>query len=87
VLDEGIVDALFLAVTSTRDYVLTIDLAAQTIDTPDGKKFHFEIDPFRKHCLLNGLDDIGLTLQHADEIRAYEDRRRERAPWLFDAAP
>jgi len=53
--------------------------------TPSGQEFAFEVDNFRKHCLLNGLDDIGLTLQHADEIKAYEARRRQEAPWLFDA--
>ena len=51
--------------------------------TSDGQSFAFEIDPFRKHCLLEGLDDIGLTLQHVDEIKAYEARRRQEAPWLF----
>jgi 3-isopropylmalate/(R)-2-methylmalate dehydratase small subunit len=53
--------------------------------TPSGEEFAFEVDNFRKHCLLNGLDDIGLTLQHADEIKAYEACRRQEAPWLFDA--
>lgn len=87
VLDEGSVEALFLAVANTMNYRLTIDLMAQIVRTPDGKVFHFDVDPFRKHCLLNGLDDIGLTLQHAEEIRAYEERRRKEAPWLFNAAP
>jgi 3-isopropylmalate/(R)-2-methylmalate dehydratase small subunit len=62
-----------------------VDLERQVVVTPSGEEFAFEVDNFRKHCLLNGLDDIGLTLQHADEIKAYEARRRQEAPWLFDA--
>ncbi len=58
-------------------------VAAQQVRLPDGEVIGFEVDPFRKHCLLNGLDDIGLTLQHVDEIRAFEARHREAAPWLF----
>ena len=84
-LDETVINALFAAVAATPSYALTIDLAAQTLSTPDGQAYHFEIDPFRKHCLLEGLDDIGLTLQHADEIRTYEARHRKEAPWLFAA--
>jgi 3-isopropylmalate/(R)-2-methylmalate dehydratase small subunit len=60
-----------------------VDLEAQSVTTPSGDVFQFEVDPFRKHCLLNGLDDIGLTLQHVDEIKAYEARRKQEAPWLF----
>ena len=82
-LDEAIVDRLFKETEAAEGYRLVIDLEAQTITTPSGEKIAFEVDPFRKHCLLNGLDDIGLTLQHADEIRAYEERRRQEAPWLF----
>jgi 3-isopropylmalate/(R)-2-methylmalate dehydratase small subunit len=85
VLDETVVDALFAGVATTPGYALTIDLDAQTLSTPDGQAYRFEIDPFRKHCLLEGLDDIGLTLQHTDEIRAYEARHRKEAPWLFAA--
>ena len=59
------------------------DLAAQTLTLPGGEVIAFEVDAFRKHRLLNGLDDIGLTLQHVDEIKAYEARRRVEAPWLF----
>ncbi|MCR7888214.1 3-isopropylmalate dehydratase small subunit, partial [Pseudomonas aeruginosa] len=55
----------------------------QTVTRPDGKVLGFEVDPFRKHCLLNGLDDIGLTLQDADAIRAFEDGYRQQQPWLF----
>ena len=83
-LDADTVDRLFKATAVTPGYALNVDLPAQTVTTPGGEIFRFEIDPFRKHCLLNGLDDIGLTLQHADAIRAYEERRRREAPWLFE---
>jgi len=82
-LDEAVVDQLFRETEATEGYRLVIDLAAQTVTTPAGEAFGFEVDPFRKHCLLNGLDDIALTLQHADAIRAYEEKRRAEAPWLF----
>src|SRR5690606_18825123 len=85
VLDEKIVDQLFRETYATPGYRLTIDLERQAVTTPGGESFDFEVDAFRKHCLLNGLDDIGLTLEHADAIRAYEAKRRESAPWLFDA--
>ncbi|MEZ5510854.1 MAG: 3-isopropylmalate dehydratase small subunit [Gammaproteobacteria bacterium] len=85
VMEEEIVDQLFRAVESNEGYSLTIDLANQQIIKPDGSTIAFEVDPFRKHCLLEGLDDIGLTLQDADAIRAYEAKRRQEAPWLFDA--
>ena len=84
VLDEAVVDRLFRETEASEGYRLKIDLAAQTITTPAGEAITFEVDAFRKYCLLNGLDDIGLTLQHADDIRAYEAKRREQAPWLFD---
>ena len=83
VLPAEVVDRLFQAVAAQEGYRLTVDLAEQTVTTPDGEVFSFEVDPFRKHCLLEGLDDIDLTLQHADEIRAYELRRQREAPWLF----
>ncbi|MBK7982311.1 MAG: 3-isopropylmalate dehydratase small subunit [Candidatus Competibacteraceae bacterium] len=82
-LDADFVERLFREVEATPGYRLTVDLAAQTVKTPGGETFGFEVDPFRKECLLNGWDDIGLTLRHADEIRAYENRRRQDAPWLF----
>ncbi|MER2528381.1 MAG: 3-isopropylmalate dehydratase small subunit [Candidatus Competibacter denitrificans] len=82
-LAAEIVDRLFREVEATPGYRLRVDLAAQTVTTPSGDAFRFEVDPFRKECLLNGWDDIGLTLRHADEIRAYENRRRQDAPWLF----
>jgi len=83
VLERDAVDRLFQECAATPGYGLTVDLAAQTVTTPSGMVFRFEIDAFRKHCLLNGLDDIGLTFQHLDEIRAYEERRKKEAPWLF----
>ena len=85
VLDEATVDRLFKAVEANEGYKLTVNLEAQTIATPDGEEIPFEVDSFRKHCLLNGLDDIGLTLVDADDIRAYEANRREKSPWLFGA--
>jgi 3-isopropylmalate/(R)-2-methylmalate dehydratase small subunit len=64
--------------------VLTIDLEKQTISRPDGEIVHFDIDPFRKRCLVNGLDDIGLTEQKNSDIAGYEQTRRSAKPWLFD---
>ncbi|MEW5756796.1 MAG: 3-isopropylmalate dehydratase small subunit [Pseudomonadota bacterium] len=83
VLEAKIVDALFAEVAANPGYRLNVDLANQRVATPSGQTYGFEIDAFRKHCLLNGLDDIGLTLQHVDAIKAYEARRRNEAPWLF----
>lgn len=85
VLSDQEVDELFKAVEANEGYQLTVDLEAQVVRTPDGKEYGFEVDAFRKHCLLNGLDDIGLTLQDADAIRAYEEKRKAVAPWLFGA--
>lgn len=83
VLPAEVVDALFRAVAQTPGYELTIDLPQQVVVTPSGARHAFEIDVFRKHCLLHGLDEIGLTLQHADAIRRYEAQRASAAPWLF----
>ena len=83
VLAESVVDQLFNEVDASPGYQLDVDLDAQTITTPGGDVISFDVDTFRKHCLLNGLDDIGLTLQHVDEIRAYEEKRRQETPWLF----
>ena len=77
------IQALFEEVPAREGYQLTVDLAAQQVTTPDGASYHFEIDPFRKDCLYRGLDAISLTLQHADRITEYEQRRRTQAPWLF----
>ena len=83
VLDAAIVDDLFQLVLKNPGYRLVIDLEQQSITTPDGKVYHFDVDTFRKSCLLNGLDDIGLTLEHVQEIKGYEARRKSEAPWLF----
>lgn len=83
ILTEDEVDELLKAVEVKEGYQLTVDLASQTVTTPEGKQYHFEIDSFRKHCLLNGLDDIGLTLQDADAIRVFEAKHKESQPWLF----
>lgn len=85
VLNDEQVDQLFSETAASEGYQLTVDLERQVVVTPSGEELEFAIDGFRKHCLLNGLDDIGLTLQHADEIKAYEEKRRQNAPWLFDA--
>jgi len=85
VLDEETVEQLFQEMYAEEGYALTIDLEKQQVIKPNGETIAFEVDEFRKHCLLNGLDDIGLTLEDADAIRAYEAKRREQAPWLFDA--
>ena len=84
VLDESIIDQLFAEMYALEGYQLTIDLDRQLVVTPTGESFSFEVDDFRRHCLLNGLDDIGLTLNDADYIKAYEKKRRTEAPWLFD---
>ncbi len=83
VLSEGTIDSLFQKATGAQTLSVTVDLARQQLRLTDDEVIAFEVDPFRKHCLLNGLDDIGLTLQHVDEIKAYEERRRAEAPWLF----
>jgi len=83
VLSEAELDRLFAAVAAFPGFTLTIDLERQTVATADGSDvFAFAIDAFRKHCLLNGFDDIGLTLQHADEIRTFETKRLADQPWL-----
>jgi 3-isopropylmalate/(R)-2-methylmalate dehydratase small subunit len=84
VLSDDLVQKLFEEVEANEGYKLTIDLPSQTINTPSGQQITFSVDPFRKHCLLNGLDDIGLTLQHADEIKRFEDERRISMPWMFN---
>jgi 3-isopropylmalate/(R)-2-methylmalate dehydratase small subunit len=84
VLTESEVDALFHDCAAFPGFGLTVDLAAQTVATENGSKaFRFEIDAFRKYCLLNGLDEIGMTLRHADKIRAYEAKRHAELPWLY----
>ncbi|MCW9030264.1 MAG: 3-isopropylmalate dehydratase small subunit [Gammaproteobacteria bacterium] len=83
-LETGVIDNLFNDVAATEGYELNIDLETQIITKPDGSTVKFDVDEFRKHRLLNGLDDIGLTLQHTDDIKAYEQRRSAEAPWLFN---
>jgi 3-isopropylmalate/(R)-2-methylmalate dehydratase small subunit len=83
-LSESEVDKLFYEAASFAGFRLRVDLEAQTVSTLDGaQRWRFEIDPFRKHCMLNGLDDIGLTLRHADKISAFEARRKTQFPWYF----
>ena len=74
---------LIKEIEATPGYELTVDLAAQTVTSPSGTSFRFDIDPFRKDCLLHGLDEIGLTLENEADITAYEQRRKQEAPWLF----
>ena len=81
-LGEREVDRLFEQLERGEALRLCIDLENQLVRTPDGEEMHFEIDEFRKYCLLNGLDDIGLTMQHADEITKFEQQYYERLPWL-----
>ncbi len=83
VLDAKIVDRLFAETFGNEGYRLAIDLQKQVVVMPSGERIGFEVDAFRKHCLIEGLDDIGLTLVHGDEIRAFEDRYRGAQPWLF----
>ena len=82
-LDANIIDELFNDVAANEGYELNVDLGKQTITKADGTTISFDVDEFRKHRLLNGLDDIGLTMQHVDDIKAYEQRRTAEAPWLF----
>lgn len=83
VLPAAVVERLFVECEATEGYRLTVDLAEQQVILPDGGTFGFEITEHRKHCLLNGLDEIGLTLEHSDAIRAFETRMRQERPWLF----
>jgi 3-isopropylmalate/(R)-2-methylmalate dehydratase small subunit len=82
-LDEATVDRLFQETEANEGYRLNIDLEGQQVITPNGEAIPFEVDAFRKHCLLEGLDDIGLTLEQSGAIRDYESRHRAANPWLF----
>jgi 3-isopropylmalate/(R)-2-methylmalate dehydratase small subunit len=82
-LERARVEQLFRAAEAPPGYTLTVDLQEQVIETPEGERLVFEVEGFRRHRLLHGLDDIAITLEHADDIRAYEKRRRNEAPWLF----
>lgn len=86
ILDKASVERLFAEVAARDSYILSIDLPEQLVKTPDQHTFHFEIDQFKKHALLEGLDNIGWTLSHKDEILAYEKRRKQEAPWFFSNA-
>ncbi|MBX2882911.1 MAG: 3-isopropylmalate dehydratase small subunit [Granulosicoccus sp.] len=86
VLDKAVVEKLADQCEANEQYQLSIDLPAQTVTTPDGDVYEFEVDSFRKHCLLNGFDDVELTLQQRFHIEAYEEQRRKAAPWLFNSA-
>lgn len=83
ILTESEVDELFKECEANVGFTLTVDLENQKVISPSGKEYHFEVDAFRKHCLLNGLDDIGLTLQDSDSIRAFEEKARADKPWVF----
>ena len=83
--DKATIRELFSEVEATEGYTLHVDLASQTVVTPAGRVLHFEIDQFRKNALLQGLDNIGWTLSHGDEIAAYEEKRKQEAPWLFSS--
>jgi len=82
VLSETQVAHLFDEVAAFPGYALSIDLERQCVIKPDGEELPFEVQAFRKYCLLNGLDDIGLTLRHADKIKAFEAERLAQKPWL-----
>jgi len=82
-LDADVVEQLFKEVTANEGYELTVDLTAQSITKPNGDVIKFDVDEFRKHRLLEGLDDIGLTLKNVDDIKAYEEKHKQKAPWLF----
>ncbi|MBT5031247.1 MAG: 3-isopropylmalate dehydratase small subunit [Proteobacteria bacterium] len=83
VLEPARMDQLFKEMYATQGYELAVDLHDQSVTTPGGDVFSFEVDEFRRQCLLEGLDDIDLTLQHADEIRAFEEQYKSHAPWVF----
>ena len=83
VASAEIVNQLFNECAANEGYKLNVDLESQSVTLPSGKSFTFEITPHRKHCLLNGLDEIGLTLQHEAEIKAYETKHKAAQPWLF----
>lgn len=85
VLSKEIVNSLFVEVEATEGYELTVDLDAQVITKPSGETIEFGVDSFRKYCLINGLDDIGLTLKDAEEIKAFEEKWSQQAPWYFNA--
>jgi len=84
VLPAAVIESLFQEVTENIGYKLQVDLATQTVITPTGKSYAFEVDRVRKHNLLHGLDDIGLTMQQQDKIKAFEIKHKQAQPWLFN---
>lgn len=85
ILEEYEIEDLFVEIEKMSGFQLDVDLVSQTITTDSAKEYNFELDEFRKDCLINGLDEIGLTLQHADLIKKYEEHRENRHPWVFGA--
>jgi len=83
VLDESKVEEIFQTISKKEGSKLTVDLEKQLVFTEEGKTYSFEVDSFRKHCLLNGLDDIGLTLQKVDKIKKFEESNQKDVPWLY----
>ena len=83
-LDEAVVDSLFQQSSDAQGANLTIDLCSQQVTLPDGAQVYFSVDPFRRRCLLEGLDDVGITLQREDVIRAFERNHQRTQPWLFN---
>ncbi len=83
ILDEARVEQLFTLAGAEEALQINVDLEQQVLTPVAAESISFDVDSFRKHCLLEGLDDIGLTLQHVDDIRAYEERRKQETPWLF----
>ena len=84
-LDGAVLDQLFREVDKTDGYTLQVDLLEQALITPTGERLDFQVDTFRKHCLLNGLDEIGLTLQKVESIKQFEEKRKAEQPWLFSS--
>lgn len=85
ILEEHEVEELFTDLENHDDFKIDVDLVSQSINTDSGKLYRFELDEFRKSCLINGLDEIGLTLKYSDLIRSYEERRERKHPWVFGA--
>ena len=85
ILEEYEIEDLFIEVEKIPSFQLDVDLVSQTIITDSAKEYNFELDEFRKDCLIDGLDEIGLTLQHADLVKKYEEHRENRHPWVFGA--
>jgi 3-isopropylmalate/(R)-2-methylmalate dehydratase small subunit len=85
ILKEEEMDVLFSECEANEGYQITVDLAQKKVIRPNGEFYTFEVDDFRRHCLLNGLDDIGLTLQVADDIKTFEEKAKVARPWVFQA--